>query len=488
MKTLIKNLLLFLCLGFSQQTLAQVANYGFENGNYTGWTVSNGSTTLRTSWSPNGSGVQVTSGMTNYCPGGGKCWTVTPYGSYMVSVQAGGGSPTFDNAMTTLGLAGSAITSIKNTIYSNGNMWPTNASSVSRSVALQAGVTYTFSWQYVSTDYMPYNDGSLITLTGGPGTPTINGQTQNFALLGFTNTGTGNYSTNSYGATGWQVAVFTVPTDGNYTLGFASFNLGDTALSPILFIDQMQGTTLLNGATFTPVQPNAGSSAPPPPAPAPPEPTYPLASISANQSLKINQTNAITQNSIYINATGSNNSVYIEQFSKQNQIRGVNGAQAMLINGSGNSITINQGTATTPIGKNLAEVSVTGNNNIVSLTQQQGSKYAEIITNGLGNQISAQQKDANGKSLFINALGNSNNISTLQQGTGVHFLEINAPFGGVTASVTQLGSSVKQFQLLLNNPGIGVTVTQNNLTTADSAKMEITCTTGPCNGYSYTKN
>lgn len=488
MKTLIKNLLLFLCLGFSQQTLAQVANYGFENGNYTGWTVSNGSTTLRTSWSPNGSGVQVTSGMTNYCPGGGKCWTVTPYGSYMVSVQAGGGSPTFDNAMTTLGLAGSAITSIKNTIYSNGNMWPTNASSVSRSVALQAGVTYTFAWQYVSTDYMPYNDGSLITLTGGPGTPTINGQTQNFALLGFTNTGTGNYSTNSYGATGWQVAVFTVPTDGNYTLGFASFNLGDTALSPILFIDQMQGTTLLNGATFTPVQPNAGSSAPPPPAPAPPEPTYPLASISANQSLKINQTNAITQNSIYINATGSNNSVYIEQFSKQNQIRGVNGAQAMLINGSGNSITINQGTATTPIGKNLAEVSVTGNNNIVSLTQQQGSKYAEIITNGLGNQISAQQKDANGKSLFINALGNSNNISTLQQGTGVHFLEINAPFGGVTASVTQLGSSVKQFQLLLNNPGIGVTVTQNNLTTADSAKMEITCTTGPCNGYSYTKN
>ena len=72
---------------------------------------------------------------------------------------------------------------------------------------------------YVSTDYMPYNDGSLITLTGGSGTPTINGQTQNFALLGFTNTGTGNYSTNSYGATGWQVAVFTVPADGNYTLG-----------------------------------------------------------------------------------------------------------------------------------------------------------------------------------------------------------------------------------------------------------------------------
>jgi hypothetical protein len=250
----------------------------------------------------------------------------------------------------------------------------------------------------------------------------------------------------------------------------------------------MQGATALNGTTFTPIQPNAGSSAPPPPPPAPPEPTFPLATISANQSLKINQTNAITQNSIYLNVTGSNNSVYIEQFSKQNQIRGVNGAQAMIVNGSGNSITINQGTAAIPIGKNLAEVSVTGNNNIVSLTQQYAGKYAEIVTNGLGNQISAQQKDAGGKSLFISALGNSNNISTLQQGTANHFLDISAPFGGVTASVTQLGSSMKQFQLLLNSPGIGVTVTQNNLTAADSAKMEITCTTGPCNGYSYTKN
>jgi fibronectin-binding autotransporter adhesin len=484
MKKLIALFLLF----FAMPAFAQVTNYGFENGDYAGWTVSNGSTALKTNWSSDGSGVQVTTGMTNYCPGGGKCWTITPYGSYMVSLQAGGGSPGFDGAMSTLGLQSSTITSIKNTIYSNGNMYPTNATSISRTVFLQAGVTYTYAWQYVSTDYVPYNDGSMITVTGGPGTATINGQTQDFALLGFTNQGTGNYSVGSYGATGWQVAVFTVPTDGNYLLGFASFNLGDTALSPILFIDQMQGTTSLNGTTFTPVAPNAGSSAPPPPAPEPPAPTYPLASISANQTLKINQTNAITQNSIYINATGSNNSVYIEQFSKQNQIRGVNGAQAMLINGSGNSITINQGTATTPIGKNLAEVSVTGNNNIVSLTQQYNGKYAEIVTNGLGNQITAQQKDANGKSLFINALGNSNNISTLQQGTGSHFLEINAPFGGVTASVTQLGASAKQFQLLLNSPGIGVTVTQNNLTAADSAKMEITCTTGPCNGYSYTKN
>lgn len=485
---MIKYILTAILLLFSEIVYAQVTNYGFENGDYSSWTVSNGSTTLRTTWGSNGSGVQVTTGMQNYCPGGGKCWTITPYGTYMASVQAGAGSPTFDNAMTTLGLAGSAITSIKNTIYSNGSMWPTNASSISKSVTLQAGVTYTFAWQYVSTDYMPYNDGSLITLTGGPGVPTINGQTQNFALLGFTNTGTGNYSTNSYGATGWQVAVFTVPADGNYLLGFSSFNLGDTALSPILFIDQLQGTTLLNGTTFTPVQPNAGSSAPPPPAPGPVEPTYPAAAISNAQSTKIQQTDAITQNKIYIESYGNFNTVNVEQFSSYNQIRGVNGNQAMVINGSNNTVTINQGTATTAIGKNLAEVSITGSGNTLSLTQQHNNKYAEIITSGTGNSISAQQKDAGSKSAFFNLLGNGNVVTTLQQGTGNHFLEISSPFGSLNANITQQGSAAKQFQLIINNPGIGVTVSQNNASTADSAKMEITCSTGPCTGYSYTKN
>jgi hypothetical protein len=464
------------------------SNYGFEAGTYAGWTASNGSTTLRTSWSDNGSGVQVTTGMQNYCPGGGKCWTITPYGSYMLSVQAGGSSPNFNTAMTNLGLSASNITTIRNTIYSNGSMYPTNASSVSRSVFLQAGITYTFAWQYLSTDYVPYNDGSMITLTGGPGVPTLNGQTQNYALLGFTNPGTGNYSTNSYGATGWQVAVFTVPADGNYMLGFSSFNLGDTALSPILFIDQLQGTTSLNGSTFTPVAPNAGSSAPTaPPAPSP-EPTYPVVAITTNQTIKLGQTNAVTSNSIYIQNIGDYNTVNIEQFSRFNAIRGVNGSQDMLINGNNNTITINQGTATTVLGNNLAEVSVTGNGNTVSLTQQHNGKYAELVMNGTGNQLTAQQKDAGGKSAFFNILGNSNVVTTLQQGSGNHFLDISAPYGGLTANITQSGAAQKLFQLIINNPGIGVTVSQTAASTTDSASMVITCTTGPCNGYSYTKN
>lgn len=481
-------LLAFILLLFATPVFAQVTNYGFESGNYTGWTVSNGSTVVRTSWSDSGSGAQVTTGMTNYCPGDGKCWTVTPYGQYMVSLQAGGGSPGFDSAMTTLGLQGSTITSIRNTIYSNGNMNPTNATSISRTVFLQAGTTYSYAWQYVSTDYVPYNDGSMLTVTGGNGTPTINGQTQNFALLGFTNPGTGNYSTNSYGATGWQVAVFTVPADGNYLLGFASFNLGDTALSPILFIDQMQGATSLNGTTFTPVAPNSGSSAPPAPPPPAPEPTFPTTSISTPQATKIAQTNSLTNNSVYIQNYGDFTSVTIDQIGGYNAVRGVNGAQSALINGNTNTLIIKQGQTATPGYNNLAEVSIVGSNNTLSIDQKQNNKYVEANIASSSNNASVVQQGNAAKSAFINLTGGTNNLTLAQQGTGQHFVNIIAPTSGNTIAITQDGSAQKLFSLTINSPNVGVTVSQTNATTGDSAAMSITCTTGPCTGYSYIKN
>jgi hypothetical protein len=43
---------------------------------------------------------------------------------------------------------------------------------------------------HLSTDYVPANDGSIMTLTGGNGTPTLNGEVKDYALLGFTNPGT----------------------------------------------------------------------------------------------------------------------------------------------------------------------------------------------------------------------------------------------------------------------------------------------------------
>ena len=72
---------------------------------------------------------------------------------------------------------------------------------------------------------------------------TVNNYVRSYALLGFTNPGTGDYSTNSYGATGWQTSTYEVSVTGIYKLGFAVFNIGDTALSPVLIIDNTNGST-----------------------------------------------------------------------------------------------------------------------------------------------------------------------------------------------------------------------------------------------------
>jgi hypothetical protein len=165
-----------------------------------------------------------------------------------------------------------------------------------RSITLTAGTTYSFAWNYVSTDYTPYNDGSMVTLvhsTNANIVPTLNNSQQRYGLLGFTNPGTGNYATDSYGSTGWQKVIFTVPQTGEYVLGFATFNLGDTALSPILFVDEIQGTTLLNGTSFAPIAPNPGSTAPPATTPTPPPPAPVVIKPIYNGSANLYTTNIV---------------------------------------------------------------------------------------------------------------------------------------------------------------------------------------------------
>ena len=293
-----RNLLIFLfSIMFALNSAIANANYGFESGLGAEWQI--GGTTgtqSATAWNATGVGVSVVTGVTNYSPGGGYTWNITPYGTKMASIQGGGLA--FDQITSGLGLSSVENTAIKDMlIYQSqngggGQPNPTTGSYIKREITLQAGQTYTMAWQYVSTDYFPFNDGSIMSLvhsTDGNITPTLNNKQQRYSLLGFTNPGTGNYATNSYGATGWQVATFTVPVSGTYVLGFTSFNLGDTALSPILLVDEVQGTTLLNGQTFTPVNPNPGSDAPPPPPP--PTPSVPTAVYNSGISQNVWITN-----------------------------------------------------------------------------------------------------------------------------------------------------------------------------------------------------
>lgn len=443
-------------------------NLGFESGTTQNWTISNGTGTEKTAgWSPDGEGVRTSKGMSNYQPGGGKTWTVTPYGTYMMAIQAGGDSPTFDSSIGSLGLTATELTNIKNYLTGlGGNSTPTNASWAKRTINLEAGKNYVIAWQYMSTDYVPFNDGSIMTLihsTDPTKIPVLNNETKRYALLGFTNPGTGNYATDSYGSTGWQLATITVPVTGDYILGFASFNLGDTALSPILFVDDLQGATYLNGTTFGPIAPNAGSSAPNTGGPV--APTCPNNSTCSTDPFTAN-TGFNNRANVWSQQTG--NKVIIEQIGNYNitnvQQSGNKNYAEVEVSGSNNSTSVTQ-SSTGATTANYIELSISGSNNTTNLTQNgsSGTKGIYAIVNDTTNSLTVSQTGSGNHYGEINLSGGNKTVDITQSGTAGHMVKIELT-GGATSITTNQQGSTQQFYSITHNCAqsscAAITVTQ----------------------------
>jgi hypothetical protein len=443
-------------------------NLGFEAGTTENWTISNGTGTGKsaTGWSSEGSGVNTTTGITNYSPGGGKTWNVTPYGNHMMAIQAGGDSPNFDPAATAMGLNTTEISNIRSYLTGlGGNSSPTNASWARRAVTLQAGVTYTIAWQYMSTDYTPFNDGSMMTLvhsTDASRIPTLNNEQRRYALLGFTNPGTGNYATDSYGSTGWQLATIVVPVDGVYNLGFSSFNLGDTALSPILLVDDLQGTTTLNGQNFEPIAPNAGSSAP-------------AAGSTAPTLCCGGSANAFSANSAFSSrvsafaASNVDNKVVIHQI------------------GNSNTIIINQSGA----GKKHSDISINGGNNQITTAQTSTSSsavnYIELDVLGSNNSVNLTQSSTGGQKGIMATVNNaSNSVTVNQNNNGNHYAEIILSNGNKSVDLTQSGSAAHMAKIELSGGITSITTTQSG-STQQSYSINHNCAQSSCAAISVTQ-
>ena len=273
--------------GVTSVKAASFPDAGFEDGTFTGWDKGTQTGTLGTSITGNGTGVTIFTGSRTFNHGSrgamgsptspyyapavtAGSWTFSPKNADKAVLLQPKGEQTFSQATGALGLSATDVGGIQSLLVSQaqasgyGSGTPTDAAWITREVELTAGETYTMAWNYIGTDYVPYNDGSItslmpVTVTGTP-VITVNNYVQSYALLGFTNPGTGDYSTNSFGSTGWQTSTYEVSVTGTYKLGFASFNLDDQSLPPALMIDSEAGSTqkCVSGTctTFGGVEPN----------------------------------------------------------------------------------------------------------------------------------------------------------------------------------------------------------------------------------------
>ena len=403
---------------YSQTTdTSSITNVGLETGNLSGWNTGGGTGSQSAgAYSSVGKGATVVTGMTSFDSTSGASpgihsWTVTPYGSYMASLQAGSSSASglsFATGSTALGLS----TANQNAIVTELNDGSaTSAAWMYQDINLAAGQSFTMAWQYVSTDYSPFNDASITTLIN-LSSPTIladvNNSLSQYALLGATVAGTGNYATGSYGATGWETATYTVSDAGTYRLGFMSFNLSDTENSPILFVDQAPGTTSDKGVPFAPIGPNPGSTAPTTPTTptsitsSTPQTTSTLSTsttkfdggtLTVDQSpATVNQDMSITSNGGTIDQDGQN-STFSGVFS--NDSAGVPGSLSVVNSGTGGSVSLtgaNTYTGSTTIGSG-ASLDLAGNGSIAN--------SSGVVDNGVFN-ISGTTSGASVKTITGN--------------------------------------------------------------------------------------
>ena len=303
-----KRIITLILMSLSLTALAQTPDVSFGTGDLNGWVgssvgVHNGA---YGDGGGNGNTVATVNGTQTISCCGTNTWTISPYtGSYMVGLQPN--SVANYSAMTTaLGLSSSSITALNGQVASTGGSI-TSTAWISKDFTFAAGTTFKMAWVYTSTDYVPFNDGSIATLVNKNSATTfgtINGVSAQYILLGATNPGTGNYSTGSYGSTGWEQINYSITTAGDYKVGFGVFNQGDTALSPVLFVNDNLGTVKKNGTDFgavasnDPTMPSGGSS------PTPSAPT--VVSTTTTNSVttsSVNGTPVVTTSAAYGDTT-----------------------------------------------------------------------------------------------------------------------------------------------------------------------------------------
>lgn len=190
-------------------------NNDFETGSLTSW---------------NTIGSVFATGSTTVTTFDNTVWSISAAGTTMAQLQSNGAA--VSTIESTLGLAAGTLDAL-NTNPDGGAL--TNGAALYQSFTGNAGDTVSFAWDYVATDYIPFNDPSFALLLGPSSSITVLASIQGLGMP----VGTSGHS-------GWQNYSATLGSSGTYTLAFVTTNDKDQVLDSNLFIDNVAGSATNN--------------------------------------------------------------------------------------------------------------------------------------------------------------------------------------------------------------------------------------------------
>ena len=225
----------------------------------------------------------------------------------------------------------------------------------------------------------------------------------------------------------------------------------------------------------------------------------PQSGITSTQQTTVTTTKntTSTDNRISITQSGSGIDLDITQDGDNNLIIGTDLSSAASITGDNNTVSITQNNDNNVLGLDIngasntlsitqdkdqrALVNIVGGSNQLNLDQLHllnvGDHFSSIDIQGNSNILDIDQKESGDKILFLD-IDSSNNVTILQEGTGNHFLDIDLT-NNHTINITQDGIGSHDATVNLSGNSSTVNLTQDSATD-QNYHLEQNCASVSC--------
>jgi len=174
-----------------------------------------------------------------------------------------------------------------------------------------------------------------------------------------------------------------------------------------------------------------------------------LTSLSLSSLLWVSM--AWAGNTVFVNQSGNNVVINIEQIGDGNSVTGQNGTPVQL-HGDNNTALVKQGAGNQHSGDSTLMLNVLGDDNYMDANQENGH-WLDVLVLGVDNNVTVTQQESPNKAAIIDATGDLNAVVINQKGTGMMSTTVNLTGNGHTVNVVQDGTGNHAANISAHNAG-----------------------------------